>query len=83
MTGRPPSNNRSWVREHFKDHPWLAQKAPEAYSGARGTHNKPKVFCNRCLAHRIHCILDQDAKEVEAGTRQVSRTEAMVELECA
>lgn len=82
-TGRPPSANRSWVRDFFKDHPKLSQKASEAYSGTKGTHDKPKVFCKRCLQDRVTEILRQDASEVENGRRQVSRTRDMVELECA
>ncbi len=78
-----PPPNRSWVRDFFKDHPKLAQKAVEAYSGTRGTHDKAKVFCKLCLAHRINAILKQDAKEVEDGVRQVARTEDMIELERA
>jgi hypothetical protein len=79
---RAPPPNRSWIRDFFKDHPKLAQKLPEAYSGTRGTHDKPKVFCKLCLAYRINAILDQDAKEVEAGTRQAPRTSEMIEVEC-
>jgi len=82
-TSRPPASNRSWVRGFFKDHPKLAQKSAEAFSGTRGTHDKAKVFCKLCLAHRVNAHLDQDAKEVEAGTRQVARTSDMIELECA
>jgi hypothetical protein len=82
-TGRPLPATRSWVRDFFKDHPKLAQKAPEAYSGTRGTHDKAKVFCKLCLANRVNTILEQDAKEVEAGARQVVRTSDMIELERA
>ena len=82
MASRPTPANRSWVRDFFKDHPKLPQKAPEAYSGTRGTHDKAKVFCKRCLDDRVNEILTQDAREVENGSRQVSRTREMVELEC-
>jgi hypothetical protein len=80
---RAPPPNRSWVRDFFKDHPKLSQKSLEAYSGTRGTHDKPKVFCKLCLSFRINTILDQEAKEVEAGTWQVARTSDMIEMECA
>jgi len=79
--GRPPPSNRSWVRDFFKDHPKLAQKSPEAYSGTRGTRDKPKVFCKLCLAHNANAVLDQDAKEVEADTWEAARTPEMIELE--
>jgi hypothetical protein len=82
-SNRPPSSNRSWVRDFFKDHPKLLQKASEAFSGTRGTHDKPKVFCKRCLEDRVALILRQDAIEVENGSRQVVRTREMVELQCA
>lgn len=82
-TSRPPSTNRLWVREFFKDHPKLSQKAAEAYSGTKGTRDKPKVFCKRCLEERVSIILRQDAREVENGSRQVVRTREMVELDCA
>jgi hypothetical protein len=79
----PPPANRSWVRDFFKDHPKLPQKAAEAYSGTKGTHDKAKVFCNRCLEYRVNEILAQDAREVENGSRQISRTHEIVELQCA
>ncbi|KAH8978970.1 hypothetical protein EDB86DRAFT_2984329, partial [Lactarius hatsudake] len=68
-TGGRPSN-RSWARDFFKDHPKLAQKALEAYSGTRATHDKAKVYCKLCLAKHVNDILEQDARDVEAGTRQ-------------
>ena len=80
---RAPPPNRSWVRDFFKDHPKLAQKSQEAYSGMRGTHDKPKLFCKLCLAYRVNTIMDQDAKEVEADTRQAPQTAEMIEMECA
>ena len=82
-TSQPPSANRSWIRDFFKDHPKLSQKAVEAYSGTRGTHDKLKVFCKHCLEDCTIAILSQDAREVENGSRQIAHTQEMVELECA
>jgi hypothetical protein len=81
-TGRLPPPNCSWVCDFYKDHPKLGQKVPEAYAGTGNTHDKAKVFCKLCFAHRLNTVLDQDAKEVEAGTRQNIRTQDMIELEC-
>ncbi|KAH9046941.1 hypothetical protein EDB84DRAFT_1557976 [Lactarius hengduanensis] len=75
------SSNRSWARDFFKDHPKLAQKALEAYSGTGATHDKPKVYCKLCLAKHTNEILGQDARAVEAGTRQFARSYDMIELE--
>lgn len=83
MSTRPPPSHRHWTRDFFKDHPKLAQRAHEAYSGTRGTHDKPKVFCQACLSHRIGELLAQDARDIEAGTRQVVRTSEMIILDRA
>ena len=79
---RAPPLNCSWVCNFFKNHQKLAQKSQEAYSGMRGTHNKPKLFCKLCLAHRVNMIMDQDAKEVEADTWQAPWTAEMIEMVC-
>ena len=82
MTSRPPAANRLWVREYFKDHPKLAQKSAEAFSGTGGTRDKAKLFCKLCLDHRINQQRLEDEKMVENGTRQEARTREMIELDC-
>jgi hypothetical protein len=79
---KPPAANRTWVREFFKDHPKLAQKSPEAFSGTGGTRDKPKVFCNLCLEHRINQQHHEDEQQVINGTRQDVRSREMIVLEC-
>ncbi|KAH9024118.1 hypothetical protein EDB84DRAFT_1440775 [Lactarius hengduanensis] len=78
---RPPPSNRLWVRDLFKDHPKLAQKAPEAFSGTRETRDKPKVACKVCLTRLVNAALEQDQREIEAGTRESPRTPEMIEAE--
>jgi len=72
MASSPPTANHFWVQDFFKDHPKLLQKAAEAYSGTRGTHNKAKVFCKWCLDDHVNKVLTQDAREVENGSWQIS-----------
>ena len=72
MASRPPPANRSWVQDFFKDHPKLLQKAAEAYSGMRRTHDKAKVFCKQCLDDCVNAVLTQDAREVKNGNQQVA-----------
>jgi hypothetical protein len=82
MSHQPPASNRSWVRNFFEDHPKLAQRSSEAFSGTGSVQNKAKVFCKPCLAHRINQILCEDDLQVKDGIRQEIRPREMIVLEC-
>jgi hypothetical protein len=77
-----PPHSRTWVWGYFRDHPKLSLKSPEAFSGTGSTRDKPKVFCKKCLGHRINQQRLEDEKQVENGTCQEVRTDEMIELDC-
>lgn len=74
----PPRNQRGWWRDEFYDHPGLAAKLPDAYTG--NNSNKFKLFCKRCYDRIVAETMVHDERDVAAGIRDVAcNREAIIE----
>ncbi|KDQ55684.1 hypothetical protein JAAARDRAFT_208479 [Jaapia argillacea MUCL 33604] len=75
------SNNRSWVRSHFLDHPGAVgdsrTRSDDCWANPR--KSRIKVYCKKCFEDRIQKIQQQDQEDVDAGRRVAARLRQDIE----
>lgn len=77
-------SGRSWWREHFIDHPGLANKDQDAYvESDSGITKSFKVYCEACLPVDIEGIIEEDLRAISQGRITEVRNEVMIETYCA
>ncbi|KAJ3757338.1 hypothetical protein EV360DRAFT_84106 [Lentinula raphanica] len=67
-------SGRSWLRDHFLDHPGLALRDPAAT--AKG--GKPKLICKYCYPNLISGEKTLDQNKLQNGLIYQARTEELI-----
>ena len=74
------ANKRSWVRQHFYDHPVVEGSNAHLYCAA--SSGKTKVYGKKCFDQGIAGLKDRERQEIAEGSRQQESSEEDLKNSC-